>query len=121
MDEIPEEYTLDVIIVPPLLVAANPDSIKNLKEWSITSSILSIIGATLLGGTFLGHTLPLIFGSVGGVMIAVGVLIEEIKFGGFIRSIKKKGVPMKMRYCKIIKKESAVNGYLQEEEASAQV
>jgi hypothetical protein len=77
--------------IPILVVVVPIDSIKNLKEWSITASVISIIGATLLGGTFLGHTLPLIFGSVGATMIGVGILIEVIKFGHFIKEMEKKG------------------------------
>jgi pheromone shutdown protein TraB len=98
--EITKEYEIEVIIVPSPKVIIPLETIKNLKEWSIFSSLLQIIGATLLGGTFLGHNLPLLFGSIGAIMIAVGVLIEVIKFGGFIRLIKKKGTPIKILYYK---------------------
>ena len=95
--EITKEYEIEVIIIssPKLIIPL--ERIKNLKEWSIVSSVLNIIGATLLGGTFLGHNLPLLFGSIGGTMVAVGVLIEVIKFGSFIRLIKK-STPIKIRY-----------------------
>ena len=118
MNEPSGEYTLFGLFIPPQMVIIDLNLLKTVKEWNITSSILNIIGATLLGGTFLGKNMPLIFGSSGGIMIVVGILIEETKFGGLIRSLHKKGVPVEMRYCETIKKVSAVNECLQENEVS---
>jgi len=118
----PEDYKSDEVIYVPSPRAVVPiDWIKNLKEWSIASSVLHIIGATLLGGTFLGETLPLVFGSVGGAMIAVGVIIDVVKFEGLIGSIRKKGFRVKIGYCQIITEETDGEGQLQEEKISAQI
>ena len=94
MSDPSEECPVSGTRLPSEIVVVDLNLLKNLKEWSITSSILNIIGATLLGGT-LGQNFPLILGSVGGAIIAVGVLIEEKKFGGLLKSFKKKGVPVK--------------------------
>jgi hypothetical protein len=118
MNEPACEYTLFGLMIPPQMVIIDLNLLKTVKDWNITSSILNIVGAVLLGGTCFGKSMPLIFGSIGGIMIVAGILIEETKFGGLIRSLNKKGIPMEMRYCETIKKESTVNECLQENEVS---
>ena len=121
MSEPSEKYSLPAKFLRPKLVIVDFNLIKNLKEWNITSSILNIISATFLGGTFLGQNLPFILGPAGGIMIAVGVLIEEKKFGGLIKSVEEKGIPTEILYMNQNYQESATDRNLEEKEASAQV
>lgn len=107
-----EKYSLPAKFLRPKLVIVDFNLIKNLKEWSIASSILNIIGATFLGGTFLGQNLPFIFGPAGGIMIAVGVLIEEKKFGGLIKSLGEEGIPTEILYMPQNDQESAADRIL---------
>jgi hypothetical protein len=121
LSEKTENYTSEEVIYvssPKMLVSI--DKLKNLMEWTMTASILQIIGSTLIGGTFLGQSLPLVFGSVGVVMIAVAVLIEVIKFDIFIRSNKKRN-RRRILYCNVTKTEIAENNQLQKKEESAPV
>jgi hypothetical protein len=121
MSEPSEKYSLPAKFLRPKLVIVDFNLIKNLKEWNITSTILNIISATFLGGTFLGQNLLFILGPAGGIMIAVGVLIEEKKFGGLIKSVEEKGIPTEILYMHQNDQESATDRNLEEKEASAQV
>jgi len=81
-----------VKMVPSEMVVVNLETIKNLKEWSIISYILTLIGGILAGGIFLfsQSQIDLLLATsviIGFIMIFLGILIEWRKFSCFTKRI----------------------------------
>lgn len=87
-----------VKIALPEFVMVDVKSINNLKDWSIASYLLVLIGGILVGGVFLFFqpgidiALPLVCIITGVIMIIVGVLVEARKFGNFMNGIRHSGI-----------------------------
>lgn len=82
----------------PEMVVIDLESIKNLKDWTIMSYLLTLVGGILAGGGFLLleptvekilPTLSLIFGTI---MVILGVLIELLKFRNFTENIENSAI-----------------------------
>ena len=94
LSKIKKFYPFIITYTRQHLVIVSIDWIKNLMVGSITATVLNTVGAAFLGGTFFGHNMPLVFGSLGAIMLTSGVLIEVIKIRSSIRKITEKGIQL---------------------------
>lgn len=121
MNEKTESYTSEEVIYYSSPKVVMPlDKLKNLMGWTLASSVLQIFGSTLLGGTLFDQTLPLLFGSVGVLLIAVAILIQVIKFNMFFSS-PKNGKRITITYCNVTEEETAQNKQPRQKESHVPV
>jgi Na+-translocating ferredoxin:NAD+ oxidoreductase RnfD subunit len=87
-----------VRLVLPDMVVVNLESINNLKEWSIASYVLTLIGGVVVGGIFLffqqeiSWIVPTLSLIVGVIMILLGIALEWKKFSSFTKTIERSGI-----------------------------
>jgi VIT1/CCC1 family predicted Fe2+/Mn2+ transporter len=87
-------------MAPMYMVAVGEESIRNLKEWSLVSHLLGILGGVLIGvfplllDPGVEKTYVILAFVVGLVMISLAVIVERRKFNNFIESIRNSGIEL---------------------------